>query len=249
VAFNRDLWSGTYDKNHFPSFPCPLCFRGNAKLDPRSLRVAEPAYSIKNRDDPDWEPGWDVERFSLKLTCDNGNCGEILIVSGDTSLSDAFDEEDNSQVFFAHLHPRSMFPAPVLISIPEQAPPKIRENIGLASSLYWVDLSASANRLRASVEFLLDFLEVPREIAQNGTPRRLDLNGRIASYEKVNAEHATSLTALRMIGNLGSHGENVRREALLDAFEIYEYTLEELCGQRKDRIGELSQKLISTKGK
>jgi hypothetical protein len=52
-----------------------------------------------------------------------------------------------------------------------------------------------------------------------------------------------------MIGNLGSHGEDVQQEAILDAFEIYEYTLDALCGQRKDRIEALRQKLISTKGK
>nr|WP_180166643.1 DUF4145 domain-containing protein [Stenotrophomonas sp. SbOxS2]NYT99499.1 DUF4145 domain-containing protein [Stenotrophomonas sp. SbOxS2] len=248
MAFKRDLWSGTYDKDHFPSFPCPMCLTGNARLNQESIDVKEPAYSAKNREDADWEPCWDVERFSLKLTCDDPECGEISVVSGDTSLTECFDEEDNRQVFFAHLHPRAMFPAPVLISIPELAPPEVRENIRLASSLYWMDPSSSANRLRASVEFLLDFLEVPRESMQDGKARRLDLNARIAFYGKVNAEHASSLTALRMVGNLGSHGESVRREALLDAFEIYEYTLEELCGQRKSRIEELRQKLISTKG-
>ncbi len=249
MTFNRDLWSGTYDRNHFPSFPCPMCSTGNAKLDPESIDATEPAYSAKNRDDADWEPSWDIERFSLKLTCDSPKCGEVLVVSGDTSLSECFDEEDNRQVFFAHLHPRAMFPAPVLISIPEKAPSAVSENIRLASSLYWMDPSSSANRLRASVEFLLDFLEVPRESMQDGKAKRLDLNGRIAFYEKVNAEHASSLTALRMVGNLGSHGESVRREALLDAFEIYEYTLEELCGQRRARIEELRKALIATKGK
>lgn len=112
MTFNRDLWSGTYDRNHFPSFPCPMCSTGNAKLDPESIDATEPAYSANNRDDADWEPSWDIERFSLKLTCDSPKCGEVLVVSGDTSLSECFDEEDNRQVFFAHLHPRAMFPAP-----------------------------------------------------------------------------------------------------------------------------------------
>jgi len=248
MAFNRDLWSGFYDRKHFPSIPCPRCASGNAKLDPESLEVVEPAYSKKGRSDQNWEPDWDTERFSLNLTCDNASCGEIMVVSGDTSLSEVYDEEDEGWVYIAHLRPRAMYPAPLLISVPKQAPSAVRENVCLASSLYWVDTSAAANRLRASVEYLLDFLEVPRESTKNGKTRRLDLNGRIEIYEQQNSEHAPSLTALRMIGNLGSHGESVQREALLDAFEIYEYTLEELCGQRKSRIEELRQKLISTKG-
>jgi hypothetical protein len=192
-----------------------------------------------------------VERFSLQLICDNSSCGEVVIVSGDTSLVEFYDHEDDRWEYFSHLCPRAMFPAPLIIEVPTQAPREVRDNIRLASSHYWFDTSAAANRLRASVEFLLDFLEIPRESVNtaNRNTRRLDLNARIAHYEQLNAEHAPSLTALRMIGNLGSHGENVQQEAILDAFEVYEYTLDALCGQRKDRIEALRQRLIETKGK
>jgi hypothetical protein len=251
VAFDRELWSGTYDRTHFPNFPCPRCSKGRAKHDGKEVQVDEPIYSVKDRDNPDWEPGWDVERFSLRLICDNTSCGEVIVVSGDTSLDEYYDHEEDRWVYFSNLRPRSMFPAPLIIDIPSLAPRDVSDNIRLASSHYWLDTSASANRLRASIEFLLDFLQVPRETinATSGSTRHLDLNARIAHYEQLNAEHAPSLTALRMIGNLGSHGESVKQEALLDAFEVYEYTLDALCGQRKDRIETLRQKLISTKGK
>ena len=193
----------------------------------------------------------DEERFSLQLICDNANCGEVVVVSGETLVIEFYNDENDRWEYSSQLCPRAMFPAPLIIDIPTQAPRNVRDNIRLASSHFWLDTSASANRLRASVEFLLDFLEIPRETvnATSGSTRRLDLNARIAHYELVNAEHAPSLTALRMIGNLGSHGEDVQQEAILDAFEIYEYTLDALCGQRKDRIEALRQKLISTKGK
>ncbi|NIJ82507.1 DUF4145 domain-containing protein [Xanthomonas cannabis] len=250
MAFNRELWSGTYDRVHFPNFLCPKCFKGRARHDGKDVKIMEPTYSAKDRDHVDWEPGWDIERFSLQLICDNVVCGEVVVVTGDTSLVELYDDEDDRWVYFSHLRPRSMFPAPLIIDVPTQAPQNVIDNIRLASSHYWLDTSAAANRLRTSVEFLLDFLQVPRETinSSTGKAKRLDLNGRIAHYELLNAEHATSLTALRMIGNLGSHGENVQQEALLDAFEIYEYTLDVLCGQRKSRIELLRQKLISTKG-
>ncbi|MPS33838.1 MAG: DUF4145 domain-containing protein [Stenotrophomonas sp.] len=251
MAFDRELWSGTYDRTHFPHFPCPKCSKGRARHDGKTVQIAEPTYSAKDRDHPDWEPGWDVERFSLHLKCDNMSCGEVVVVSGETSLVEYYDDDHGSWVYSSHLRPRSMFPAPLIIEIPPQAPRDVSDNVLLACSHYWLDTSASANRLRASVEFLLDFLEIPRETinATSGNTRRLDLNARIAHYEQLNAEHAPSLTALRMIGNLGSHGEDVQQEAILDAFEVYEYTLDALCGQRKDRIEALRQKLISTKGK
>lgn len=251
MAFDRELWSGTYARSHFPNFPCPKCSKGRARHYGEAIKVAEPTYSSKNREDSDWEPAWDVERFSLNLVCDNSSCGEIVVVSGDTSLVEYYDDEDNRWVYSSHLQPRSMFPAPLIIDIPVQAPRDVSENIRLASSHYWLDTSASANRLRTSIEFLLDFLQVPRETVNptSGNTKRLDLNARIAHYEQLNQEHAPSLTALRMIGNLGSHGESVQQEALLDAFEVYEYTLDALCGQRKARVEALRQKLISTKGK
>lgn len=251
MAFDRERWSGTYDRAHFPHFPCPKCDKGRVRHDGKTVQISEPTYSTKDRDHPDWEPGWDVERFSLQLICDNGSCGEMVVVSGDTSLVEYYDDEDDRWVYSSYLRPRAMFPAPLTIEVPSQAPRNVRDNIRLASSHYWFDTSAAANRLRASVEFLLDFLEIPRETvnASSGKANRLDLNARIAHYEQSNAEHAPSLTALRVIGNLGSHGEDVQQEAILDAFEVYEYTLDALCGQRKDRIEALRQKLIATKGK
>ncbi|WP_295945652.1 DUF4145 domain-containing protein [uncultured Xanthomonas sp.] len=249
MKFQRRLWSGNYDRENFPKFPCPNCKEGLLQHDKNSTKIEEPLYSKKNRDSEDWEPDWDVERFKLSLICDSPTCGEIVVVSGETSLTEYYDEENGRWVYEALLRPRSFFPAPNIISVPEGAPEDVLKSIRLASTNFWVDPSASANRLRASVEYLLDFLEIAREkVNSTGKPSRLSLNERIAAYEHVNAEHARSLTALRMIGNLGSHGDDVHAEALLDAFEVYEDTLEDLCGQRKERLEHLRQKLISTKG-
>ncbi|MNP87403.1 hypothetical protein D3C76_1882750 [compost metagenome] len=52
-----------------------------------------------------------------------------------------------------------------------------------------------------------------------------------------------------MVGNLGSHGDNVQREAILDAFEVFEDSLAELYGERSARLKKIKAKLISTKGK
>ncbi|MNJ37918.1 hypothetical protein D3C77_327540 [compost metagenome] len=57
------------------------------------------------------------------------------------------------------------------------------------------------------------------------------------------------MTALRMVGNLGSHGDDVQREAILDAFEVFEDCLAELYGERTARLKQLKDKLITSKGK
>lgn len=246
--FNRDLWAGAYASKAFPKFLCPKCATGRLTLDEK-IFVKQPVYSLIESKHPDWEPDWDVERFSLRLICDIVECGEVAHVMGDTTVAEYYDEEFNGWGLVSLLRAQAFFPAPPIIEIPNEVPDSVRTEIIKSFELFWVDLSSCANRLRVSVELLLDHFKIPRSsIDKNGRSTRLDLNARISLFEKSDSEHAPTLTALRMIGNLGSHGDKVNRRPLLDAFEIYEYALAELCGQRKVRIEQLRQKLISSKG-
>lgn len=248
--FNRELWSGAYTRNAFPTFACPRCTVGRLTLDEESLVVKQPTYSVTDSKHPDWEPDWDVERFSLRLICDMAECGEVAHALGDATVAEYYDDEFNSWGLISLLRTRAFFPAPPIIAIPKEVPEVVKTEISKSFELFWMDLSSSANRLRISVELLLDHFKIPRAgINKMGKSTRLDLNARISLFEKVDPEHAPTLTALRMIGNLGSHGDEVNRTPMLDAFEIYEYALNELCGQRKARIEQLRQKLISSKGR
>lgn len=248
--FNRDLWSGAYAQKAIPKFHCPRCADGRLTLDESSLSVIQPAYSVIDSKHPDWEPDWDIERFSLRLKCDNAECGEVANVLGDSTVAEYYEEEFNAWGLISLLRVRAFFPAPPIIAVPKEVPRAVSTEIDKSFELFWVDLSSCANRLRISVELLLDHFKIPRSgIDKKGKSTRLDLNARISIFEKSDPEHAPTLTALRMIGNLGSHGDEVNLTPLLDAFEIYEYALAELCGQRKARIDQLRQKLISSKGK
>lgn len=247
---DRNIWSGSYERSAFPKYNCPRCERGRLIGDISDLSMKEPAFSKALSKEPDWEPDWDTERFSLTLTCDNPGCGEIALAIGDTNVIEYYDDEYDAWGMISLLRPRSIFPAPKIIQVDEEVPENIKRELFKAFELFWVDFNACANRLRVSVELLLNHLKVPTAgVDKHGKTRNLDLNGRISVFEQTTPEHAPTLTALRMIGNLGSHGSEVDREPLLDAFEIYEYSLSELCGQRKARIDQLRKKLIANKGK
>ncbi len=172
------------------------------------------------------------------------------MVSGDTIWIETLDEEFG-WVFTTVLRPKMMFPSPPIIPIPKDAPHTVRERILLAFGLFWFDLGACANSLRMSVEFLLDHLKIPRSSIskKNGKPFDLDLNGRIQYYEKSNPNHGKTFQALRIIGNIGSHNAFLTREALLDAFEIYEDTLSEIIGERSAYLDTIRKKIIDRKGK
>ncbi len=247
--FSRDLWAGAYARTTLPKFACPRCASGRLMPDGPSLSVQQPKYSREESKHPDWEPDWDIERFGLRLKCDHAQCGEIAHMIGDTTVAEYYDDDLDNWSLISLLRPRSFFPAPPIIEIPKEVTATVKEEICKSFELFWVDLNACANRLRVSVELLLNDFKIPSTgVNKKGKPTRLDLNARISLFEKSDPEHAPTLTALRMIGNLGSHGGEVNREPLLDAFEIYEYALAELCGQRKKRIDQMRQKLISSNG-
>lgn len=247
--FDKAMWQGCYGYGSVPKFRCPQCGNGRLIADRAGIRVKEPEYSKIVCRDPDCEPDWSTERFSIELKCDEVSCGEISYVTGDTVAEREYDEEFHTDVWVSLLRPRSFYPAPPIISVPEQVPGEIQRELNKAFELYWTDLNATANRLRVSVERIMDQQGVPHEaLNKNGVMGRLDLNGRIAVFGKTNTEHAETLTALRMIGNLGSHGGDVQREAILDAFEVFEDSLAELYGERSARLKKIKARLISTKG-
>ena len=102
--------------------------------------------------------------------------------------------------------------------------------------------------MRTSLERALDEKGVKK---YNKTGRRvsLPLAQRITLFEK---EHGTEFsdifTALRHVGNLGTHAK-VSRTALLNAYELYEHALSEIFGNKKRKLAAMSKKLIKTKGK
>jgi len=132
-----------------------------------------------------------------------------------------------------------MHPAPPLATIPEATPDNVAVELQTAFSLFWVDLGSCANRLRISVERIMDEFGIP-------SGRLFD---RIQSFQHADPDHAVTFDALRHVGNVGSHDGVVRHDVILDAFEIYQDALAELFGQRRARIEAMKQQIIQNKGK
>ena len=250
MAIDRTIWTEAFAAEQFPTFPCPRCNRGRVAFDKTSLVTEEPKYSDLLHQEDGWEPNYTVERFSVRLRCPEQTCGEIVIVSGNTAWIETVDEE-YGWGFTSVLRPTMMFPSPPIIPLPKDTPSEVEEKMRSAFGLFWFDLGSSANSLRMSVEFLLDHLKVPRTSMSKKTGKlvELTLNNRIQYYEKSNPGHGETFSALRMIGNLGSHEASLTREALLDAFEIYEDALSEIIGGRSAYLDAIKKKIIASKGK
>lgn len=243
----QELWEGLFPLDDPPLFPCPHCSKARLALEEAGTHQEEPQYSKALRKDADWDPEWITQRVALRLKCTDKKCGEVVFVSGEIVFSDVIDDDGDWSVEERFV-PRSMVPAPPIIAIPGEVPRTVSVHVESAFELYWVDLGASANRLRTSVEVLLDDFKIPREgKRKNGKTYRLSLEARAEAFKLIDSDHATTFDALRVVGNLGSHGE-VYRQPLLDAFAIYEDALRELYGKHKQKIAALRKKIIAKSG-
>lgn len=213
-----------------------------------TLVLHEPQYSKAAQSHDAWEPEWIVERFVAFLKCGSTNCGEFVAVSGKVEVSSDYGDYGES-TYDQILCPQNMCPAPPIISIPAETPTKVKNALTMAFQLFWIDLNASANSLRTSVEALLTNQKIPRYTRSKGKRVPLTLNARIDKFAKADAELKDTLHALRIIGNVGSHDGGLTMGALLDAFEIYEDTLALVCGRRVPRLRAIRQKIKKTKGK
>jgi hypothetical protein len=189
----------------------------------------EPKYSIDHHSSPDWEPDHSIERWSAQLSCDETNCGEIVNLIGDSELVEIeYDEPGGYQgwAYESMLFIRAMFPAPPLFAHSPQVPYKVRDQLDLASQMYWTDTSACVSRLRTAVEAILDQQKVPKERHdKKGKQYRMNLEQRIHAFAS-NTPNSDFLNGLRNIGNLGTHGANdVTDDDLFDAIDVLEHVI------------------------
>jgi hypothetical protein len=217
MVFQKKLWAYSFVADRGPNYPCPHCKSGSLKLRKGSIQRVGP-YHAKSSKLAD-------SAFTGMLDC--SACEGSVVVVGYVRKDDA-------------LVPKGIYPAPPIIRMPAAVPRAVLTELDLAFALFWVDLSSCANKIRISLERLLDALEVH--------PAR-DLNARIDSMEGAGKVRTEIFHALREVGNVGSHGSGTRREVVLAAFEIYEDQLHKLFDPRGSRVETLAAKIRATKGK
>lgn len=238
------MWRDTYTLESLPPFPCPRCSLGTLSLVDGSFKVKDAFYSVRNQREDWWDPDRAVTRFVLFLGCTNLECGEVVSVAGDCFAEPKFDEQSGMTTndWETWLKPKAFNPAPLLLRLPASVPEKVAAKVRLASWHYWADMGASVGALRSALELILDELGIPRARESNG--KRMNLGSRVDALAEKGGNHKKVFTALRMVGNLGAHGESVESKDLLDAFEIMEHVLVGLFAEKKKTIDELAAELI-----
>lgn len=238
MSATRNLWEETFFDDEVPALPCPWCDRGILRPKKGSFCTETPKFLNQDLRDGNIDQFEATHRFSMFLRCVDDKCGNIVAVYGNAVLEERNTAEEYDRYHY-RLTPKGMYPAPPLATIPQNTPDSVARELRIAFALFWIDLGSCANRLRISVERILDEFNLPQ-----GT-----LHTRIQKFQNHDPTHARTFDALRHVGNVGSHDGVVDRVVILDAFEIYQDALAELFGKRRHHIETLTNKIIQNKGR
>lgn len=219
----------------FFEYRCPSCETGFLSPVKTSFRSIEPKYSSSEHGEEDWDPHWVTYRFVFECICTKNNCGEIAFVSGSGGVSERYDFNGDSEYYDYYII-KSFVPAPLLIDIPKDVPDSVSELIKRSFSLFWCDVAAAANALRASLEALLTELNVPT-VQKNKYEKTVEisLHERLEIWAKNQKDYSDLCMTLKDVGNLGSHGEIVKEELFIGVLEIYGHVLHKLYENDRDR--------------
>ncbi len=241
MEIDRKTWSEIFPKSEFPPWLCPGCSRGTLIIDPKSFIQGETAESIL-RDD------LSEESFACQMKCTYPPCKGNVVVCGDT-FPMIIDDLEEGNLPIKVCRPTYINPTPHIFHIPSKCPENISCEVKKAFSLYWCDTSAAGNRVRASIELLMDHLRIKkRSKTKKGTYRPISLHDRILDYHPKNPEIGELLLAIKWLGNTGSHGSDLKKKDLMDDFEMLQFVFEDIFELKRRRLKVMAQGINRRKG-
>ena len=246
----KESFIAPFSQSEMPVWNCPYCLDGILKLNKNSLNIKETEESKSYHKHEDFEPDWIRSNFSLELECDH--CKERIFSVGKTKFIEFMDDEYGPRLEEG-LIPLFFYPAIPLFKTSKNCPKDVQEQIESAFSLYWNDISASANRIRVVVEIILNHAKIKKgEKIKNsrnrGKIRKLSLHKRILIFKDKNQSIGEAMLAIKWIGNFGSHTDDLVQTDVLNAFELLEHTLSEVFDKKSEEIKKLSKNINKKKG-
>lgn len=233
--------------NEWPNLLCSKC--NNITLEQEVTRF-ESFSSIISRDSTDWTPDLSDGYFYGELVCPRMGCGNRHVVAGvwkmewgPTGLEGSEDDP-----YLVGYSVRYMLPGLPLINLPVGVPSNLHNMIDSISAVLLTDYNAAANRIRSSIDCLLDNQRVRKHPTGN-RKQKLTTHQRIELFKENNKEAAEQLMAVKWIGNVGSHEiEALPLALVLDGIDHFAHAIEIIYDPR---IKELNRRAarINRKGR
>lgn len=234
AATDYEKFLDPFTKENFYKFKCPFCGKGFFEIDENSFCMKQTenskiAYKEIN----------DIEFIELKyvtfLKCNNKSCNEIATISGIGKVDYTSQTSLDGDPFVEQYTINYFNPAPDIIDIPIQTPEDVRLVIKEAFALFWADPSSCGNKIRKTLEILMDKMGVQKK----------NLHDKIVEFGLIEnlkyKELSKLLIGVKWFGNYGSHRDGLSRRDVLDAFDVLNFVVYNLFAK------ELYQKDIETK--
>ena len=194
---NRELYIKEFVSEKQPGgWPCGECFAGTIQIKDNFIFTKDGSYAGH-------------------FKCTNPAClKDYTSVGKTTYYSQYFRGEVQKQFVgtkYKRFYPTFFTPTLCLFKLPKELSLKISSAIENSFKLFWTDANSSGNAIRIALEYLMDDLGV----SQDGK-----LHSRIERFQKTNQELGDLLMAIKWIGNAASHGDDLNKNELLDAYEI-----------------------------
>lgn len=243
-------YNTTFTKNAIPRWHCPHCQIGLLKLGKRNLVSGPTVASSMECKKEDWNPDLIEYYFSGYLSC--SHCSHFVAFLGNGRLfSEGINNhplERDGEGYFELYSPLYFFPTLPIFKIHNFCPKEVMEQINKSFALYWSDLESCANRIRASVEAIMNQQRVIRTRILKGKRLYIPLDKRIESFRLINQNVADLLLAIKWIGNTGSHLGKLERGDVLDAYELLEHSINKLYDKSDIKLKKLSKDINKRKG-
>jgi hypothetical protein len=223
---NKKLWV-----NYAAEMPCPNCQEGVLQYTKIDI-VTETRESLI---DNEYHRNGIIFPYTTSLGTSHLKCSKCtdVVIMTYIQVDDVRhqDEEGNELL---DITPLSYYPPPKIIHIPASCPKNIQAIFNSSFGLFWIDLASCANKIRIGVEALMDHYQIDNTVK---------LHQRIQKFARIDAKVSNYLLAIKWIGNSGSHYDEITKNAILDAYELLEYSLELLFNDREEHLNKLSDKI------
>lgn len=194
-------------ENKVPKWMCPHCNEGYLKKKEKLLRYIESKKNEEIQRNPEFEPDWLEFFLSGFLECDACNEKTAVIGTGTYEhFEEHYNEVEGRQWQELAFMPEYFIPTVHIFKIPCATPDNVKEALIKSFSLAWCDFSSAANKLRISIEKLVDHLD-ENITAENLNGKIEQLVGKKNPNREKNQDIAIMLKAIKWIGNDGSHSK------------------------------------------
>lgn len=249
---DRTAYKSSFKKDILTRWVCPSCNKGPLKVKANTFHAEETKKSKRQHNDKAWNPEWIGYVYSCLLECTNSKCKDTVASSGfgyvdfDIDYDEYGSPEQKWDDFFI---PEYFTPQLNIFCPPKSAPKNVVKEIEKSFSLFFSDPPSAANHLRIAIEDLLTFIKIKRYEVKKKRRVLLSLHRRIELIPKKRGHLQDLFFAVKWLGNAGSHsGEAVKKDDVLDAYEIMDEILNDLFVKKTDRAKQLAKQINKLKG-